>query len=119
VLAVRRAPRWEQTPQIAADLRPQQIVGEIFRLEALQKADQLIGGGGRMMTGVVGRARCNPPPLPTFTAQSGLREDSGDVGWSGRTGCDPRRSTLRPLEELMETTNRNRCSAREKSKDRG
>jgi hypothetical protein len=29
VLEVRRAPRWEQTPQIAADLRPQQKVGEI------------------------------------------------------------------------------------------
>ncbi len=32
VLAARRAPRWEQTPQIAADSRPQQIVGEICRL---------------------------------------------------------------------------------------
>jgi len=32
VLAVRRAPRWEQTPQIAADLRPQQKIGEICRL---------------------------------------------------------------------------------------
>jgi len=32
VRVVRRAPRWEQTPQIAADFRPQQNVGEICGL---------------------------------------------------------------------------------------
>ena len=33
-LTVRRAARWEQTPQIAADLRPQQEAGEICGLKS-------------------------------------------------------------------------------------
>ena len=32
-LTVRRAARWEKTPQIAADLQPQQKAGEICGLE--------------------------------------------------------------------------------------
>jgi hypothetical protein len=72
-----------------------------------------------MMSIVVRLSRRNPPPLPIFATLSSLCKDPGEFGRRRRSGGDPRSCSFRPLEELVETTNRNWCAAREKAKGCG
>jgi hypothetical protein len=55
VLAVRRAPRWEQTPQIAADFRPQQKAGEICGFIGMILQKTLPGGTAGHHTRILSR----------------------------------------------------------------